>query len=396
MKQFGALILSFFLLALCFSGCSRGGTIDNGANEADYPVTVNEVTLSAKPEGVAVLSDNLADVILALGYEIDLKARGDVCTQKDLRVLPVATMDDAASMQQLGVTLLLTEEDPTQEQKDTLNSSGITVVTLQTADSRTDLERLYTEVASLMRGGNTGYRRGQDIAANILTTLDDINRVIPKSNRITTACYLYDLDGHAVTGDQFASVVFSCAGVTNAFSGETDGTISQDSFRRADPDYIFCSADVKETLMTDASYSSLTAVKRQQVIEMEESEIARLGRTAITTASFVAGTVYPELLKTGSESSAEESSGPENSGESSAQEGYKTLQAGDSGDEVKKLQERLDELGYMFVPCSGEYGAATTQAVCDFQLLNGMSTTGIADEEMQKRLYSDQAVSRTD
>ena len=55
MKQFGALILSFFLLALCFSGCSRGGTIDNGANEADYPVTVNEVTLSAKPEGVAVL-----------------------------------------------------------------------------------------------------------------------------------------------------------------------------------------------------------------------------------------------------------------------------------------------------------------------------------------------------
>ena len=125
--------------------------------------------------------------------------------------------------------------------------------------------------------------------------------------------------------------------------GDGGFAISQDSFRRADPDYIFCSADVKETLMTDASYSSLTAVKRQQVIEMEESEITRLGRTAITTASFVAGTVYPELLKTGSESSAEESSGPENSGESSAQEGYKTLQAGDSGDEVKKLQERLDD-----------------------------------------------------
>ncbi|MGN0563272.1 MAG: peptidoglycan-binding protein, partial [Candidatus Heritagella sp.] len=80
MKRFWALILSFSLLALCFSGCSRGGTIENGANEADYPVTVNEVTLSAKPEGVAVLSDNLADVILALGYEIDLKARGEACT----------------------------------------------------------------------------------------------------------------------------------------------------------------------------------------------------------------------------------------------------------------------------------------------------------------------------
>ncbi|PWM14579.1 MAG: peptidoglycan-binding protein, partial [Collinsella tanakaei] len=63
---------------------------------------------------------------------------------------------------------------------------------------------------------------------------------------------------------------------------------------------------------------------------------------------------------------------------------------------VLKLQERLDELGYMFVACSGSYGDATVQAVMDFQLLNGMETTGVADAEMQKVLYSDAAVPRTD
>ncbi|MFR7478734.1 MAG: peptidoglycan-binding domain-containing protein [Acutalibacteraceae bacterium] len=53
------------------------------------------------------------------------------------------------------------------------------------------------------------------------------------------------------------------------------------------------------------------------------------------------------------------------------------------------LQKRLDELGYMFVACSGTYGDATVQAVMDFQLLNGMETTGIADAKMQKVLYWD-------
>ena len=60
------------------------------------------------------------------------------------------------------------------------------------------------------------------------------------------------------------------------------------------------------------------------------------------------------------------------------------------------LQQRLDELGYMFLPCTGEFGEGTQQAVEDFQYLNGMVCTGIADPETQARIYSDSAVPRTD
>lgn len=88
MKRFVALLMSICMVALLMAGCSGGGGIEDGANASDYPVTVGDVTLGAQPSGVAVLSDNLADVVLALGYEIDLKARSESCTQTELKVLP--------------------------------------------------------------------------------------------------------------------------------------------------------------------------------------------------------------------------------------------------------------------------------------------------------------------
>ena len=105
----------------------------------------------------------------------------------------------------------------------------------------------------------------------------------------------------------------------------------------------------------------------------------------------MAGTVYPELLQGSSSESGGESS--PSSGGTSVPAGQ-TLKSGDKGDAVKALQARLDELGYMFVPVSGEYTAATVQAVKDFQYLNGMTVTGIADSETQQKLNSPDAKKR--
>ena len=68
------------------------------------------------------------------------------------------------------------------------------------------------------------------------------------------------------------------------------------------------------------------------------------------------------------------------------------LKLGDSGDAVLKMQERLDELGYMFTHYSGTFDDGTEQAVKDFQLKNGYYTTGVANEQLLNLLYSDNAV----
>ncbi len=57
---------------------------------------------------------------------------------------------------------------------------------------------------------------------------------------------------------------------------------------------------------------------------------------------------------------------------------YKTLQMGDRGDNVRDMQERLQEYGYYEGEIDGAYGNQTRQAVEKFQYMHGLSVDGIA------------------
>lgn len=70
---------------------------------------------------------------------------------------------------------------------------------------------------------------------------------------------------------------------------------------------------------------------------------------------------------------------------------YTTLTRGDSGEDVRRLQSRLIELGYLFDTADGRFGAKTAAAVWDFCVANGLTGSEIATPEMQARLYSGSA-----
>ena len=93
-KRFLALGLVTIITAMMFVGCGSSD-ISEGVAKNDYPITINGVTLNSQPTGVAVLSQNIADVILTGGFEATLKAKSEDCTQEDLSILPNLTIDDA-------------------------------------------------------------------------------------------------------------------------------------------------------------------------------------------------------------------------------------------------------------------------------------------------------------
>lgn len=68
---------------------------------------------------------------------------------------------------------------------------------------------------------------------------------------------------------------------------------------------------------------------------------------------------------------------------------YRTLGRGDRNENVKKLQERLIELGYLTGPADGSYGAKTQKAVRLFQYQNGLQQDGIAGKATQTVLFED-------
>ena len=69
-----------------------------------------------------------------------------------------------------------------------------------------------------------------------------------------------------------------------------------------------------------------------------------------------------------------------------------TLKKGAKGSEVKKLQQRLKELGYYKSTCDSEYGNVTVSAVKAFQKKNGLTADGVAGASTLKKLYASSAI----
>ena len=69
----------------------------------------------------------------------------------------------------------------------------------------------------------------------------------------------------------------------------------------------------------------------------------------------------------------------------------KELKKGDTGNDVAKLQYRLEQLGYLQSVIDGEYGTVTEKAVKVFQMFHGLTVTGVADRTTISYLNSPNA-----
>lgn len=73
---------------------------------------------------------------------------------------------------------------------------------------------------------------------------------------------------------------------------------------------------------------------------------------------------------------------------------YRPLRYGSTGEDVKRLQTRLTELGYYHGKISGNYLEGTKSAVASFQEKHGEESNGEADVDTQTLLYSGAAQSK--
>ena len=409
-RRLGALVLSVILACGALAGCSDVSEIVSGVAAAgEFPVEVNEVTISARPQKVAVLSASLADVVLALGSETQLALGSEDCTQESLQDLAKIPGDDAQAVIDAAPDLVLADPGANGI-GDALRDAGLTVLEVEPATDRQDFERLYSQVSSALGGSGAGYDAGIAAAQDIFLSLDNINRIVP-NDRVTTACYLYDLEGQAVTGDMLGSTIMTYSGVTNIFDSLEGGTYDFESLRISDPNLIFCVPGLAEEIKSDSRFQDLQAVQNGQVIELDPTLMEWQGRTVVETAYEISAAAFPELLETNSmevtdptetiesevssalESAAAESSAVESVLAEDTTE-YTTLREGDQGDAVLAMQERLAELGYLTEAYDGYYGEQTAQCVEEFQTTNGLDATGVADADTQRMLFSRIAVAQ--
>lgn len=70
----------------------------------------------------------------------------------------------------------------------------------------------------------------------------------------------------------------------------------------------------------------------------------------------------------------------------------RNLSQGDSGNDVKSVQKRLIELGFLSGTADGQYGSGTAAAMKAFQQMNDLTASGAGNPSTYARLYSDNAL----
>lgn len=387
-----ALLLCLLLAFGAFAGCDEMENIVSNVSAGEFPVEVNGTTVSSRPQRAVVLSPSLADVVLALGCETQLAAVGDGCTQESLQDLEKVSPDDPAAIQALEPDLVLLDSSSNRAQNE-LAEAGVTVIAIEPATDRQDFERLYSQVSSALQGGGAGYDAGISAAQDIFITLDNINRIVPK-DKVTTVCYLYDLESQAVTGDMFGSTIMSYAGVTNVFQSLEGGTYDFRTLEISNPNVIFCAPGLKDQILADSRFDGFQAVQQDKVVEMDPSLMELQGRTIIETAYEISAAAFPELLEESSSQASDPTTEIDSQVSSAmeAQSQYEQLEEGDQGDAVQAMQERLAQLGYLTEAYDGHYGATTADCIQRFQTANGLEATGIADPATQAALFAQGAL----
>ena len=177
----------------------------------------------------------------------------------------------------------------------------------------------------------------------------------------------------------------------------------------ANPNFIFYSDDATlQSIKRDLTLKKLTAVKKGKMSMISLDELNRQGQTALDTLQKMIDFMYPELANTAVNATA--ASNASNSttapvetttaSNESVADKYKidldddlSLKAEDENDNVKAMQKRLYDLGYITDKenITGFYGEISQAAVEEFQKNNGIKETGTANNETLAAMFSNDA-----
>ncbi len=392
-----------------------------GSGDNEYPVKIAGYTFNSRPDSVVCLSDSVADILVSCGYSNLITARSDECTQDELVNVPSVgskTSPDASKIEKLDPDVVFMDETVADGFKDRINNDNIKFMNMATAQNSNDLTVLYESLSSIMEGNKTGREKGDKMASSLLVTLGDLQRIVPEVDIAKKACYLYNTDCDAVTDNTFGGKLFEYANVVNICGGCRSRVDVLNAVNRDNPEYIFCPVGVKDKIMSDKKFSSVSAVKNGQVYEIDRNEFLRQGDSMTDVLSYIIETIYPEIDN--KEQSAEESGEQKNEQSSNTPESGNPKQEnskqensdkesskitadnsleitddmafgqGDKDNDIKKIQKRLKDLGYgdFKEGITDYFGEQTAKAFKAFQKNNGLSTDGYASPEALRLLFS--------
>lgn len=292
------LLSAFVLLSLTGCGLLKPRKPDNGqSKDFNFPVTVCGVTLEKPPQSAVVLSPSLAEIISDMGFGEFLTGRSKECDFPEaVAALPPVggvLIPDIDIITQLAPEVLLTQAKPSDSVNKMLEANGITVIVIPAAKRFEELQTVYTNVAQIFSGGQTGLTKGIAHMEALKDSLKPITDAAASAagEKPLSAVYITDNYGHAATGDTVLHRLILAAGADNAASADREWTPDKQSLNKAQ--VIFCPEQIVKEIKSMADLAECPAVKNGRVYGLNAAAMERQSRRMIDAVKDMALKMYP-------------------------------------------------------------------------------------------------------
>lgn len=303
----GCLMLSS-LVACDFSRNNDTSSFSQNENVSsapeDFPVTVREVTIGAKPTRVVSLSPVLTDLICGYGYEDRLVGRSSNCmfstTVTRLTDVGTAAEPKLEEIIKLSPEYVFTTQPLSEEATIWLTKNNIAVICFPPPTSIKELTGIYSDLAVIFEGKTDGIVQGARNAKAFTDKLDELRQKIEKYRRdngeseAVSVMIIHALDNYIAAGSTIEHDILEYIGIGNAAEDSIGYYVSDDALKSMNPHYIVVAKSVdKDALSTNSAYKAKTAVKQGNIIVIDTTSIERCSPNMFSTFLEIVEAMYP-------------------------------------------------------------------------------------------------------
>lgn len=404
--------------------CTLIFTVGCNSNDSSYPITIGNTTFNSKPEKVAVLSPNVADIVCQLGMEKDITLiSSDVITDsiKDKKTCGTAIEPDTKKIIDSDIEVVLADDNMSDGAIKTLEDNDVKVVQFHYGNTGEDILTTYTSVGAILNG-ETGKVQGNKAYTKLMTTLKNYKTEFSKKHSKEKLLFL---EG---TGPYVSVIKESWYGKLLAFTGSdvvtkdvNNSTYDVSMIEKLNPNYLVCSKETYDSLKNKDNLKKCDFNKTNGHIIIEKDKLKLQGKTAIENVEKILQTIdkstFEKIKSTATTTVEKTTKGTTSTTVSKAtttvptttepKEKYplqskykvkftdsaiKTMTLKSQNDYNKAMQERLTDLGYLASGnATGYFGDMTKTALETFQKNNGLSATGTVDSKTLQVMFSSSA-----
>ena len=409
----------------------------SGCGDKNYPVKIANLTIDKEPKSIVVLDPNSADIISYMGYDVKIVGRSREVDQKYLDVAPVMGSAVSPSVQDIidsGATVVFANEGLNDDFEQSLEKEGIAVIKMSVAETPKQLETNYHTIGKILGGNDDGDAKAASSYDKLISAMEQRKSEASAKNAtaLDTVCYLYYEQGglRLMTSGTYGDMLLGYTGSVNVAVNIDENKVDVNTLKVANPKYIFYADDnTLKAVQADPVLSKLAAVTGGKTMQITKDEMSRQGLTALETLEKMIGFIHPELAKAQKASEptqqtetkpAEAQAATQAAAEAATQAAAQTaatqaatqpaaatsvadkykidlkdlsLKEEDDNDDVKAMQQRLFDLGYVSDKenITGYFGEISKKAVSAFQKASGIKETGEADNATLVKLFASDA-----